>query len=119
MGIGGLGTLLVGLFPENTIVALHILGAALPFSIGNLGIVILGLALDIPRSLRAYTLLTGTVALMALVLLISRHYLGLGPGGMERLTAYPQSTWLIVFGIYMSRSHFRNKAQRKTIILGN
>ncbi|MDB5163444.1 MAG: hypothetical protein JWS12_61 [Candidatus Saccharibacteria bacterium] len=104
MGLAGLGTLLVGIFAENTIVAFHLVGAALPFLIGNLGMVILGYALDLPRALRAYTILSGLLSLVALALFANHTYLGLGIGGMERLVAYPQTTWLIVFGIYMSKS---------------
>ncbi len=109
MAMAGLGTVLVGLFPENTIAALHEIGAALPFFIGNLGIVILGITLGLPKGMRFYSLATGIVALIALGLFFSGTYLGLGVGGMERLTAYPQTIWLIVFGLYMSRKHFSKK----------
>jgi hypothetical membrane protein len=107
MALAGLGTLLVGLFAENTIASLHVLGAALPFVIGNLALLILGLALDLPRAFRYYTLISGVVSLAAFVLFITHHYVGLGIGGMERLAAHPQTIWLIAFGIYMSRSRFR------------
>ncbi|HSX45988.1 MAG TPA: DUF998 domain-containing protein [Candidatus Saccharimonadia bacterium] len=107
MAIAGFGTVLVGLFPENTVSALHITGAALPFFIGNLGLVILGASLSLPRWLRIYTILTGLWNLLALALLMTNHYLGLGQGGIERLTAYPQTIWLIVFGLYMGKKRFR------------
>lgn len=106
MALAGFGTILVGLFPENTIHNLHTLGATLPFFVGNLGLVILGLSLDIPKSLRLYTLLSGFVSLVGLALFISQQYLGLGIGGIERVTAYPQTIWIIVFGIYISKNHF-------------
>lgn len=106
MALAGLGTVLVGLFPENTVGALHEIGAGLPFFIGNLGEVILGVSLDIPKSLRLYTVASGAISLLALGLLLSGHYLGLGEGGMERVVAYPQTVWLVVFGLYMSRSHY-------------
>lgn len=102
MALAGLGTILIGLFPENTISALHILGAALPFLIGNLGMVILSFSLKLPRWLRFYTFISGVISLIALLLLLTNHYLGLGVGGMERLTAYPQTVWLIIFGLYIS-----------------
>jgi hypothetical membrane protein len=100
MAVAGLGTILVGLFPENTISWLHIAGAAMPFFYGNLGLVILGLSLKIPRYIKIYTVISGIVALAGLILLISDHYLGIGPGGMERIVAYPQTVWLICFGFY-------------------
>lgn len=107
MGLAGVGTVLVGSFPENTLGNVHLLGAALPFLVGNLGLVILSFALDIPKSLRIYTFLSGSLALVALGFFASHHYLSLGEGGMERLTAYPQTLWLIVFGAYISRNHYK------------
>lgn len=107
MCLAGLGTILVGTFPENTISTLHIVGAALPFLVGNLSLVILGFALQMPRVLRYYTIISGFVALAALLLFLTHNYLGLGIGGMERITAYPQTIWLIVLGVYSIRYYFK------------
>lgn len=107
MALAGLGTVVVGLFPENTVSALHVLGASLPFLVGNVGLVVLGLTLDIPRLLKIYTSASGIITLSALMLFVLHVYLGLGEGGMERLVAYPQTIWFIVFGVYISRNHFR------------
>jgi hypothetical membrane protein len=110
MAIGGIGSIMVGLFPENTVSSLHIIGAGLPFLIGNVAIVLLGYKLVIPATLRIYTLISGGIPLIALVFLVSHHYFGLGPGGMERLTAYPQTVWLIVFGLYISKNHINHRS---------
>jgi hypothetical membrane protein len=67
--------------------------------------IILGLVLDLPKNLRLYSVISGAIALGALLLFIINTYLGLGVGGMERIAAYPQTVWLIIFGLYMSRSH--------------
>jgi hypothetical membrane protein len=107
MWLAGFGTILVGIFPENTALGLHFFGAMLPFFVGNLSIGLLGLALDVPRPLKPYSLLTSAVTVTALALFISHIYLGLDKGGMERLVSYPQTLWLITFGIYTSRNHFR------------
>jgi hypothetical membrane protein len=77
----------------------------MPFILGNMGIIILGFLLDISRLFRAYSLFSGLIALLALVFFETHLYFGIGIGGMERITAYPQTTWLIVFGIYMSKNH--------------
>lgn len=98
--LAGSGTALVGLFPENTISAIHILGAALSFLIGNLALLILGYSLKLPSWLRCYTIASGIIALTALGLFITSNYLHLGIGGMERLTAYPQTICLIIFGVW-------------------
>ncbi|HUD07118.1 MAG TPA: DUF998 domain-containing protein [Candidatus Saccharimonadales bacterium] len=105
MAIAGVGTIIVGLFPENTDATLHIIGATLPFLFGNIGLVIVGLKLFVSKNLNYYTLFSGIFSLVALAFFVSHRYLGLGIGGMERLTAYPQTIWLIVFGIYMSKNH--------------
>ena len=98
--IGGAGTALVGIFPENTVSVLHGIGAALPFLIGNVGVVILGFSLEVPKIFRIYTVLSGSIALVALGVYASGHYIGLGEGGLERVVAYPQTIWMIILGLY-------------------
>lgn len=106
MAIAGIGTIIVGLFPENTVSWLHFFGAVLPFGIGNLSLLVLARYLyKVGRPMKIYTALTGIVALIALGFFLSSHYGPLGIGGVERLVAYPQTVWLIVFGSYMTRSH--------------
>jgi hypothetical membrane protein len=105
MAAAGFGTLIVGLFPENTVSFLHTFGASLPFLVGNVALIIFSISLAIPRLLRCYTFASGFIALTALILFYTQHYSGLGIGGMERLVAYPQTIWLIVFGVYASWSH--------------
>lgn len=115
MCLAGLGTIMVGLFPENTVSGLHAAGAALPFLVGNVALILFGYSLKMPRALRLYTLASGALALTALILFLTRSYLGLGIGGMERLVAYPQTIWLIVFGTWMLyvRSRMANERQAK------
>lgn len=109
MALAGVGTILVGFFPENTVSFIHILGATLPFLFGNISLIMLGLALKMPNALRAMAVIFGVFSLTAALLFLTQHYLGIGIGGMERLTAYPQTIWLIVFGIYMSKNRFSSK----------
>ncbi len=111
MALAGLGTILVGVFPENSIGIAHQLGAFLPFFVGNLGLVILGLVLDVPNSLRLFTFLAGVISLAAFGLFSLHFYLGLGIGGMERIVAYPQTVWLIAFGVYISSNHLKELAK--------
>jgi hypothetical membrane protein len=101
LGLAGLGTTVVGLYPENTVAGLHAAGAALPFVLGNLGVLVLGIALRLPPWLRVFTLAVGSVGLAGLPLFLTHSYLGLGIGGMERVTAYPQDIWLIAIGAYL------------------
>ena len=48
-----------------------------------------------------FSIVLGLVTLVALVLYIGSEYLGLGPGGMERMIAYPVLLWAIGFGGHM------------------
>ncbi len=114
MAIAGIGTVMVGIFPENNPNHLHAVGAFMPFVIGNLSLVIFSYSLDLPRIFRYYTRLSGIVALLAFGLFTLNHYVGLGLGGMERLVAYPQTIWLIAFGWYMSADHYRQIRNDKT-----
>jgi hypothetical membrane protein len=107
MGLAGLGTVLVGVFAENTIGSLHALGAALVFVIGNVGMVLLGRCLDIPKALKIYTVVSGLISLTATFLFATHNYLGIGIGGMERLAVHLQTLWLIIFGLYICKNHFR------------
>jgi hypothetical membrane protein len=118
MALAGLGTVLVGLFPENIHGDLHFIGAALALLFGNVGLVVIGFSLDLPKWFRIYTSVTGIVALSALFLFATTEYLSFGIGGMERLASHPQTLWLIAFGIYMSRNRYMlNKNRQKKLKL--
>lgn len=110
MALAGLGTILVGAFPENTIGALHGIGATLGLVVGNISLVVLAFTLKrVHKSLRIYTFITGIFTLSAFALFYFAINFGLGQGTIERLVSYPQTLWLILFGIYMTASHVRNK----------
>ena len=53
----------------------------------------------------------GLVGLSALGLFLTHTYGPLGRGGMERVVAYPQTIWMILFGLYMSRNHYLRRRQ--------
>ena len=104
MGLGGAGAMLVGIFPENTNGTMHKIGAGLAIGLGNVGIFILGAVLaKVPEAMRRYMLVFSVISLTALVLFARHKYFGVGPGTMERLAAYPQTIWLITFGLYVWR----------------
>lgn len=112
MVLAGTGTVLVGLFPENNPNGLHTFGAVLGLGIGNVSIVVLGMALNGMHPIfRTYTILSGIVSLTAFVLFIADIYFGLGRGGMERVVSYPFTVWMIAFGAYMTivRIHDGNR----------
>ena len=52
MALAGIGSILVGFFPENQNRTMHILGAFLAIAIGNVAILVLGGVLTLPESMR-------------------------------------------------------------------
>lgn len=103
----GLGVFVVGVYPENTDNARHVLGAGLNFVAGNIALIVFGLALaQRPaehRALTIFSVVSGTVGLVATLLFVSGQYLGIGLGGMERVAAYPMTVWQIVAGVALLR----------------
>ena len=112
MAVSGLGVIMVGFFPENSVPALHGLGAAIPFVLGNASLVILALSLKMPARLRLYVLLSGVLALFGLVAYASSDDLVLFEGVIERVVAYPQTVCLIAIGFYLAHEplHARDRA---------
>jgi hypothetical membrane protein len=110
VAVGGVGALVVGLVPENTIGALHFIGAALAIGVGNVGIGVLGWRLEVlPAWLRWYMVATSGIAFVAGVLFAFHADLGIGGGLMERIGAYPEVVWLSIFGVYISVSHYATR----------
>jgi hypothetical membrane protein len=103
MALAGLGSILVGFFPENENSSMHILGAFLAIAIGNVAILVLGGVLTLPESMRRSMLVFSSLALPALLCFASHRYFGIGRGMMERIAAYPVTIWLITFGLYIWR----------------
>jgi hypothetical membrane protein len=115
LAISGFGALLVACVPENLNGSewhLHTVGTAVAIAAGQLGILILGFVLrSIPDWLREFMIVTSLIVLLGGIAYAfykgSSHPLGFGPGALERLIQYPQALWLILFGFYISRDHWR------------
>jgi hypothetical membrane protein len=100
--LAGLGVILVGIYPENENIARHAIGAGFNFVAGNLSLILFGVALRPVarrRWLSRFSIAAGAIGLLATGLFVAEEYLGLGPGGMERLAAYPIPIWQIVAGL--------------------
>lgn len=102
--VAGLGKIVVGLVPENTDAALHLLGA---FNIPLGSVAILLLSLAVRRSAPPLATLGVVLAVLGLVGTVLSTagqfdpalYLGLGVGGAERLAGYPGNLWMLVIGV--------------------
>ena len=106
LAIAGIGSIGVGLFPENVNVTVHSLSALLAFIGSGLALIVLGFAMFRDTrwdGFRAYSILSGLVSLVALFLFLSKVYVGLGVGGMERLIVAPVLLWSIVAGTHLAR----------------
>jgi hypothetical membrane protein len=105
--LAGIGVFVVGLYPENTISAWHVLGAGLNFTAGNIAMIVFGLALaqrPTHPALRTFSIISGAFGLLGTLLFVSGQYLGIGLGGMERVAAYPMTVWQIVAGLTFLRA---------------
>jgi hypothetical membrane protein len=104
--LAGLGSIGVGLFPEDVNLTVHTLSAALAFGFWNLALVVLGFAMLRDTrwdGFRAYSVISGLVGLVALGLFELRAWGALGVGGMERLVVAPVLLWAIVVGVHLAR----------------
>jgi len=105
--LAAIGTLTVGLFPENTFLingfpAIHGIAALLAFVMGGAAAVA---AYKYTKSpFKVISLFLGVGTLIAFVLFVTTAdfgYLGIGVGGMERMITYPTLLWTISLGGYL------------------
>ncbi len=101
-GASGLGVIAVGLAPEDAAHAPHYLGAAENFLFCNAGSALLGLALwrQGARWIGAAGVAAGLTGLFGVACIALGADLGLGAGGIERLTAYPFVPWIAMMGAW-------------------
>jgi hypothetical membrane protein len=111
MALAGFGAFLVGIFPEDTIYWAHLLGQDLAFVFGNIALIIFGFTWRLKPWHKWYSIVSGSVALVALILFLTYNRFFLGLGGMERLVCYPLILWLFVTGTYLifSRSKYTDR----------
>jgi hypothetical membrane protein len=113
--LAGVGAMGVGVFPENSPVT-HEIVSDITFIFGGLLPVA---AYGLMRKPFSYpSVVMGVLSLSAVVLLSAEHsfslgeqyFLGLGPGGMEKMIAYPILPWEVLGGnarVYLG--HFLSK----------
>jgi hypothetical membrane protein len=106
LALGAVGSVGVGLSPEDVNIAVHSGSALLAFIGGGVALLVLGFAMFRDtrwEGFRAYTFFSGLITLIALILFASKVDLGLGVGGMERLVVAPVLLWSVVVGIHLAR----------------
>jgi hypothetical membrane protein len=107
LALTGIGAMGVGVFSETSL-TLHWIFSLIAFLFGGLSAMASYKIEKAPKSYLSAVL--GILTLGALVLFISGRFLGLGdflglgPGGMERIVVYPAMLWGIGLGSYMMHS---------------
>lgn len=98
VAFAGVGAIAVGVFTEDFGV-IHSLVSLWTFVFIALSAI---LAMRVARPPFQYiSVVLGALSLIALGLYISKAYLGLGPGGMERMIVWPILVWGLAFGGYL------------------
>jgi hypothetical membrane protein len=114
--IGAMG---VGIFTED-FGTIHTVVSLIAFLFGGLSAIFSVMCsyihksklVEMPFSIIAVIL--GLITLGALTLLAGHIYLGLGPGGMERMIAYPLFMWGAGFGGYLTAHPEKPTTEYKT-----
>jgi hypothetical membrane protein len=104
----GMGGVLVGIFNEATIMAIHFVGAFMAFIFGGLAIFLSAKHVYRPPTSYLFYILTGITFFFLAVQIAGfanvGDYLGLGQGGSERMIVYPTLIWSIATGAYLTAS---------------
>ncbi|MGD0327254.1 MAG: DUF998 domain-containing protein [Halobacteriota archaeon] len=95
LAVAGACAVGVGLFPVRTS-APHEIFAIAAYVFVAVSVIISYRVLRPPLS--HFSAGLGIIALVALVLLVTGHWLAIGKGGMERMIAYPILLWALGFG---------------------
>ena len=109
--LAGIGATGVGIFSETSPI-MHWIVSLIAFLFGGLSAIA---SYKIERPPKSYlSVILGVLTLAALFLFVSGEFLGLGnfvglgPGGVERLVVYPVMLWVIGLGSYMMHSPERS-----------
>ncbi len=102
IGLSGIGAIGVAAFNENDFQTIHGLFAVMAFGGGNLAAIVSYQM--VRRPLSCLFVVLGIVGLVSLVLVGVDVDLGLGPGGMERITYYSAVLWSLGFGAILAEA---------------
>jgi len=107
--MAGIGAMGVGLFTEDTR-QIHVAFSLIVFLFGGLSAIVCYKLQKPPLSY--ISVILGSATLLALALFGTENYLGFGPGGMERMIAYPVLLWAIGFGGHLISYQENRKAPK-------
>jgi hypothetical membrane protein len=110
--VAGLGSIGVGVFPEDVNLTAHTISATCAFVGANLALIVLGLAMFRDtrwQGYRAFSVLCGLVGFVALFLYAGKAYqwggfwADWGVGGMERTIVAPVLLWALLASVHLLR----------------
>jgi hypothetical membrane protein len=100
LGVTFIGAIGVGVFTEaSSTFTIHSVFSVITYVFGGISAV-MSFKLQ-KRPLSILSVILGVFSLVAMVLLASGIYLGLGLGGIERMVAYPLLLWIVGFGSHL------------------
>lgn len=98
LGLAGFAAVLVGVLPGDLGV-FHVIAAATTFLVGAIAAIT---AYHVVKPPFCYVgIILGLISLACFVLFAGSMFFSIGPGGMERLIAYPVILWGVAFGGYL------------------
>lgn len=106
LATAGIGSMGVGLSPEDVNLLVHSVSALFAFGAGSLALIALGRSsgrAPLWRSFPVYSVLSGLVGLGATVLFAVGAWGPLGPGGMERVIVAPVLLWSVLVGAALAK----------------
>jgi hypothetical membrane protein len=112
-GAAGVGTMLVGLVPEDAGSAFHFTGAVMYFLAGAAALVVLGSLWLRQTPLGWFILVCGAVSLLALVAGGLTRMDVPEPGTLERLMGYPVTVGMAAAGLVIAQRVRRHRQERR------
>jgi hypothetical membrane protein len=103
MLLGSAGFGLAGLFPADRHENMHLQAALLIFVVGNIGLLVAGLARG--GRLRAVTLAFGVLGVTGAALFAAQLDAGIGVGGMERVAGLTLPAWAFCAGFSLLKAN--------------
>ncbi|MGI4020048.1 MAG: DUF998 domain-containing protein [Janthinobacterium lividum] len=105
--VAGIGVILVGNFPEDTIIAMHGIGALMQVFGCSVGFILAGLIVKQKfKMFSNLSIILGVVSAVAFIItsVISiKHvpFLGLYVGTWERISIWPEPVWFVIIGLIL------------------
>ncbi|MEW1807402.1 DUF998 domain-containing protein [Arthrobacter sp. SLBN-53] len=112
-GAAGVGTVVVGLVPEDAGSPWHYAGAVMYFAAGGAALVVLGILWLRKTGMAWFLLVCGGVSLAALTTGGLTHMRVPEPGTLERLMGYPVTVGMAAAGLVIAQRVHRHRKQRR------